>query len=38
MATYISLLRFTQHGVEAMKESPTRLDAAKKFFERWERS
>ena len=32
MATYISLLHFTQEGVEAIKESPTRLDAAKDLF------
>ncbi len=32
MATYISLLRYTQQGVEAMKESPARLDAAKEVF------
>ena len=32
MATYISLLRYTQQGVEAIKESPTRLDAAKDLF------
>ena len=33
MATYISLLRFTQKGVENIKESPARLDAAKKVFQ-----
>ena len=32
MATYISLLHFTQQGVEAIKESPMRLDAAKELF------
>jgi uncharacterized protein with GYD domain len=32
MATYISLLQFTQQGVEAIKDSPTRLDAAKDLF------
>jgi uncharacterized protein with GYD domain len=32
MATYISLLRFTQQGVEKIKESPTRLDKAKGAF------
>lgn len=30
MSTYISLLRYTQKGIESIKESPTRLDAAKK--------
>ncbi len=29
MTTYISLLRFTQQGVEKIKESPARLDRAK---------
>lgn len=33
MATYISLLRYTQQGVEKIKESPARLDAARKSFE-----
>ena len=32
MPTYISLLRFTQQGVQMIKESPARLDAAKKAF------
>jgi uncharacterized protein with GYD domain len=32
MPTYISLLRFTQQGIEKIKESPARLDAAKKAF------
>lgn len=32
MPTYISLLRFTQQGVEKIKESPARLDAAKQAF------
>lgn len=32
MPTYISLLRYTQKGIEKIKESPTRLDAAKKTF------
>jgi uncharacterized protein with GYD domain len=34
MATYISLLHFTQMGVEAIKDSPTRLDAAKDLFQK----
>ena len=32
MSTYISLLRFTQQGIEKIKESPARLDAAKQAF------
>ncbi len=32
MPTYISLLRYTQKGIEKIKESPARLDAAKKTF------
>lgn len=32
MPTYISLLRLTQQGIEKIKESPARLDAAKKAF------
>ena len=32
MATYISLLRFTQQGIEDIKESPARLDKAKQAF------
>lgn len=31
-ATYITLLRYTQKGVENIKESPKRLDAAKQAF------
>ena len=33
MPTYISLLRYTQEGAENIKESPARLDAAKKLFQ-----
>jgi uncharacterized protein with GYD domain len=33
MATYLSLLRWTKEGVEKIKDSPARLDAAKKAFE-----
>ena len=33
MPTYISLLRYTQKGAENIKESPARLDAAKKLFQ-----
>ncbi len=29
MATYITLLRYTQQGIERIKDSPTRLEAAK---------
>ena len=32
MSTYVSLLRYTQKGIESIKQSPTRLDAAKKTF------
>lgn len=33
MATYISLVQFTQKGLESIKDSPKRLDAARKAFE-----
>jgi len=32
MNTYISLITYTQMGVEKMKESPARLDVAKELF------
>jgi uncharacterized protein with GYD domain len=32
MPTYITLISYTQRGVENMKESPARLDAAKEVF------
>ena len=32
MPTYISLVNFTQQGIQNIKESPARLDAAKKAF------
>ena len=32
MPTYIILLRYTQKGIQNIKESPNRLDAAKKAF------
>ena len=32
MATYIILLQYTQQGIENMKESPSRLEAAKESF------
>jgi len=33
MPAYITLIRFTQKGVETIKEGPSRLEAAKKGFE-----
>jgi uncharacterized protein with GYD domain len=33
MPTYISLIRYTQQGVENMKESPARLDTVKSAIE-----
>jgi uncharacterized protein with GYD domain len=33
MPTYVSLLRYTEQGIRNIKESPTRLDAAKKAFQ-----
>jgi uncharacterized protein with GYD domain len=32
MPTYIALLKYTQEGIQKIKESPGRLDAAKKAF------
>ena len=32
MATYISLINYTQAGIEKIKESPAQLDAARKAF------
>jgi uncharacterized protein with GYD domain len=32
VATYISLIKWTQKGIENVKESPARFDAAKKAF------
>ncbi len=32
MATYISLLKFTQQGIKNIKQGPERLDAAKQAF------
>ncbi len=32
MPTYISLIRYTDQGARNIKESPSRLDAAKKAF------
>lgn len=33
MPTYVSLVRYTDQGVRNIKESPARLDAAKKAFQ-----
>lgn len=33
MPHYISLLRFTQKGIESIKQGPSRTEAAKKMFE-----
>ncbi len=33
MPTYISLVNFTQQGIEKIKESPARLDSVKKLYE-----
>jgi uncharacterized protein with GYD domain len=33
MATYINLLRLTQRGIENIKESPARVEAARKIYE-----
>jgi uncharacterized protein with GYD domain len=33
MATYVSLVRYTEQGIRTIKESPARLDAAKKAFQ-----
>jgi uncharacterized protein with GYD domain len=33
MATYVTLLNYTEQGIRNIKESPTRLDAAKKAFQ-----
>jgi len=32
MPTYITLLRFTQKGIEGIREGPARLDAAKEVY------
>jgi uncharacterized protein with GYD domain len=33
MPTYVTLIRYTDQGIRNMKESPARLDAAKKVFQ-----
>jgi uncharacterized protein with GYD domain len=32
MATYISLLRYTQQGITSIKQAPGRIDAARKTY------
>ena len=32
MPTYVALLRYTQKGMETVKDSPTRREAARKLF------
>ncbi len=32
MATFVSLIRFTEKGIQNIKESPPRLEAARKMF------
>ena len=34
MPTYISLLRYTQQGIAAIKQAPTRLEAAKQAYKK----
>ncbi len=34
MPTYISLIQYTQQGLQSIKESPKRLDAVRKEFEK----
>jgi len=33
MPTYVSLIQFTQKGMESIKDGPKRLDAARKAYE-----
>lgn len=33
MGTYISMIRYTDQGIRTIKDSPKRLDAAKKVFQ-----
>ena len=33
MPTFITLIKFTQKGIEAIKEGPARLDAAKRAYQ-----
>ena len=32
MPTYVTMIRFTQKGIEAIKDGPARLDAAKQAY------
>lgn len=32
MPTYVTLLRFTEKGIEAIREGPSRLEAAKEMY------
>ncbi len=32
MPTYISLIRYTQHGIERIKQSPTRIEENRKTY------
>jgi uncharacterized protein with GYD domain len=32
MATYVSLLRYTQQGITNLKQAPSRIDAARKVY------
>jgi uncharacterized protein with GYD domain len=34
MPTYISLLRYTQQGISAIKQGPTRLEAARQAYKK----
>lgn len=33
MSTYVTLIHYTQQGIQNIKDSPARLDAAKKAFQ-----
>jgi uncharacterized protein with GYD domain len=33
MPTFVTLIKFTQKGIEAIKEGPARLDAAKRAYQ-----
>lgn len=34
MPTYVSLIQYTQQGIQNIKQSPTRLDAVRKQYEK----
>jgi uncharacterized protein with GYD domain len=38
MPTHITLLQYTQQGIEKIKDGPTRLEAAKQSVRRWAES